>query len=177
MPGAKILAVLRVLDCGTQGHAGLTAKHRFGNDVPEILWQDVNHEKIEGVFGIGPMASLDGAGITAAVKKLSGLDLDAPEAAVVLDNEVILGGVSPRLGYVKAVFCGGGHETQLNPLAAPLWLLDLHCQFIHWVPIAKLAKNKKATRVGRLCILPILLLWHFQWGVCAMFWKFIFAVG
>jgi len=63
--------------------------------------------------------------------------LIAPEASVVLDDEVVLGGVSPGLGYVKAVFCGGGHEAQLNPLPAALWLFDLHCQFIHWVPVAK----------------------------------------
>jgi hypothetical protein len=94
------------------------------------------------------MAFLDGAGIAAAVKELCGLDLDPPEASMVLDDKVVLGGVSPGLGYVKAVFCGGGHEAQLNPLAAPLWLFDLHCQFIHWVPVAKLAKNKKATQVG-----------------------------
>ncbi len=49
-----------------------------------------------------------------------GFDLDAEEASVALESEVVGSGVSPGLGEHDAEFGGAGHEAKLDPLASKL---------------------------------------------------------
>jgi hypothetical protein len=61
-------------------------------------------------------------------------DLDAKEAAVVLDGEVVAGHVSPGLGDAESVLGGAGHETQFGPLAPELGVLDIDSLIGHDLP-------------------------------------------
>jgi hypothetical protein len=113
----------------------LPAKSVGGNDVPEVFGKYIDSQKIECVLWIGPLAAaMDGAGISALVPELGRFDLDAKEAAVVLEDEVVLGRVSPRLGDMEVVFGSGGHKSELDPLTPAFWLFDFHCKFVHGFP-------------------------------------------
>ena len=65
------------------------------------------------------------AAVASADDAHGGFDLDAEDAAVVFDHEIVAGGVSPGLGDHEAVFGGASHETKLGPFAAEFAVLDL----------------------------------------------------
>jgi hypothetical protein len=51
-------------------------------------------------------------------------DLDAAEAAAVVSDEIVGGGVSPGFGYAELQFQGSGDETELRPFAARFRVAD-----------------------------------------------------
>ena len=59
-------------------------------------------------------------------------DLDAEEASVVLDGEVVAGHVSPGLGDAESVLGGAGHETEFGPFAPELGVLDIDTLVCHF---------------------------------------------
>jgi len=77
---------------------------------------------------------VDSTRIGAVILELRGLDLNPDESAVVLEDEVVLRGVSPGLGDTEVVFGGCGHKAQLYPLTPAFWLSDFHCKFVHGLP-------------------------------------------
>ena len=64
------------------------------------------------------------AAVASADDAHGGFDLDAEDAAVVFDHEIVAGGVSPGLGDHDAVFGDASHETKLGPFAAEFAVLD-----------------------------------------------------
>ena len=50
----------------------------------------------------------------------AGLDLDTQQASTLLDADIVRKTVARRLEYVISMKRGGGHETELDPLATLL---------------------------------------------------------
>ena len=65
------------------------------------------------------------AAVASADDAHGGFDLDAEDAAVVFDHQIVAGGVSPGLGDHEAVFGGASHETKLGPFATEFAVPDL----------------------------------------------------
>jgi hypothetical protein len=87
------------------------------NDVPEVDGNEIDGEDVE-LAGQVMDASLanDVAGVRAIAAEGGGLDLDAHVVSVVLDSDVVAGGVSVRTGDAHAASGGASHETELGPL-------------------------------------------------------------
>jgi hypothetical protein len=64
------------------------------------------------------------AAVASADDAHGGFDLDAEDAAVVFDHQIVAGGVSPGLGDHDAVFGDASHETKLGPFAAEFAVFD-----------------------------------------------------
>ena len=64
------------------------------------------------------------AAVASADDAHGGFDLDAEDAAVVFDHQIVAGGVSPGLGDHDAVFGDASHETKLGPFAAEFAVLN-----------------------------------------------------
>ena len=71
----------------------------------------------------------DVAFVGASAFVLGAFDLDALHAAVVFDQEVVGGGVSPGAGDDEAVLGGAGGEAKFGPFAAEFAVLD--CDFVN----------------------------------------------
>ena len=65
------------------------------------------------------------AAVASADDAHGGFDLDAEDAAVVFDHQIVAGGVSPGLGDHDAVFGDASHETKLGPFATEFAVPDL----------------------------------------------------
>jgi hypothetical protein len=87
---------------------------------------------------IGPKVVAAAVGYVALVGAsafvFGAFDLDAEEAAVVFDGEVVAGHVSPGLGDAESVLGGAGHETQFGPLAPEFGVLDVDSLVGHCLP-------------------------------------------
>jgi len=100
------------------------------------------------IAGRSARATLGGdvAAVDAADFAHGGFDLDAEDASVVFEHEVVGGGVAPGFGEHESVLGGAGHEAEFGPLAAEFAVFDLAA----WVHI--LAKKKarpwKGPRLG-----------------------------
>jgi len=95
--------------------------HAAGDDVPGLGGDDVEGEEVE-VGGAVALESVDAvtetAEIACAFAGGEAFDLDADEAAEVVEGDVVRSGVSPGGEDAESVEIGGGHEEQLDPLAA-----------------------------------------------------------
>lgn len=91
------------------------------DDVPAIVWNYVDREKVYLGGRVGPSRSApDCAGIELASPVAGGFDLHPQEATAGLHHEVIPAAVSPRFDHAEAVFCSAGHEKQFYPFSAQL---------------------------------------------------------
>ena len=111
-----------------------TDTRHFGNrdDVPEIEGDYEAGEEINVLGAIGAVlaffiAGTDAAHVSArratrgvADAEHGGLDLDAPKEPATLDDEVVAGRVTPRLGDGESFAGGAGHKLQFDPFAATL---------------------------------------------------------
>ena len=93
----------------------------YGGDwdyVPGVGWDYVGGYEVQAVFGIGDSVGGYVTFETVVAAALGGFDLNAEDAAVVFDHEVVGSGVSPGLGDHESVLGGAGHETEFGPLSA-----------------------------------------------------------
>ena len=58
-------------------------------------------------------------------------DLDAEEASVVVDGEVVGSGVSPGFGDAESLLGGAGHEAHFGPLSALFGVRSWRFAFLH----------------------------------------------
>jgi len=92
-----------------------------GEDVPDIFGKDVDGEVVDFTSRVSGLAEgVKLAEIAGAQPHFGGLDLNAEEAAVVLDGDVVARSLSPGLSDVEAEAGGDGHEEKLDPLATTL---------------------------------------------------------
>jgi len=97
-----------------------------GNDVPGVGGDDVGSDEVQLVGGIRHSIGGYVAFIRVAAFVLGALDLDAQEASIVFDGEVVAGHVSPRLGDAEAMFGGASHKAQFGPLTPRFGVLDVN---------------------------------------------------
>jgi len=107
-----------------------------GQDVPEIERNDVGDEEIDIEGGVDGASFADGVGsasfVGAGAKRVGGFDLDAQEAASIVEDEVVALGVSPGLGDAEAEFCGLLEEGGFGALAGALGVLELTRSWFHF---------------------------------------------
>jgi hypothetical protein len=65
------------------------------------------------------------AAVNAADDTHGGFDLDAEDASVVFEHEVVGSGVSPGFGQHETVFGSAGHEAEFGPFSAEFAVFDL----------------------------------------------------
>ena len=73
---------------------------------------------------VGESVGVEVAFVGVAAVEDGAFDLDAAEAAAVVGDEVVGGGVSPGLGYAELQFQGSSDETELRPFASRFRVAD-----------------------------------------------------
>ena len=109
-----------------QQEMGLGSYGGDWDDVPGVGWDYPSTSlrtgcggyEVQAVFGIGHSVGGYVTFETVVAAALGGFDLNAEDAAVVFDHEVVGSGVSPGLGDHESVLGGAGHETEFGPLSA-----------------------------------------------------------
>jgi hypothetical protein len=88
-----------------RGNAGFDGKH-----VPDVERDDVGDEEVDVAGRVNGAAFADGVGgpsfVSVRTETVGGLDLDAKQAAAVVENEVVALGVAPGLGNAEAEGAG-----------------------------------------------------------------------
>jgi hypothetical protein len=133
VPGLDVaLIFLAFASGGEQEVATQDGADLGGDDVPDVLGDDVDGEEID-LAGLVVLvaAGLEAADVSVAEAGDGGLDLHAQEAAAMVDGEVVAGGVSPGLGDVESVLGGAGHEAEFGPLATLFVVLDNTLSAVH----------------------------------------------
>lgn len=126
VPGFAVAAVLVAAEARVE--ADLAAGGGDGDDVPGIVGHDVGGDEVHLLAGIGLALAASDAdkGLGAGVAEAGGLDLDAEDGAAGLDQEVVRGGVTPRLGNAQAELGGAYQEAQFDELSLELVGLFFH---------------------------------------------------
>jgi hypothetical protein len=109
------------LEVRGEGDGSFAGEAPGGKDIPDIFGEDVDGEVVD-LFGsvLGPAKAVQLAEVAGSEPHLGGLYLDAQEAAVEFEDDVIAGRLSPGLGDAEAAAVSEGHEEKLRPLAAAL---------------------------------------------------------
>ena len=160
------------------------------DDVPDFGFDYVGGYEVYLVVGVGDAVVGYVAFVGASAFVFGALDLDAEEAAVVFDGEVVGGHVSPGLGDGESVLGGAGHETQFGPLAPELGVLDVDSLIGHSYLEMDSESVNLADRSVRPTLLPMKnaaflgprwlaiycksIISHGNGSSCH-FWKFIFV--
>ena len=118
---------------GGEGDVLLVAGGFEGDEVPGVGGDYICGDEVDLIRGVGDVVGTDGADVGVVAFAEGGLDLNAEEAAVVVDREVVGGVVSPGAGDAEAEFGGTGHETELRPLASGLGVADGHTFVWHYL--------------------------------------------
>ena len=93
---------------------------RYGDHVPEIFGDNVNHEEIDFSGGIAAIIASALNHIMRVDKTHGGLDLNAPEFFARVEDEVVALAVSPDTGDAEAEAGGFGEESGFRGLAMRL---------------------------------------------------------
>jgi hypothetical protein len=118
--------------------------------VPGVGFDYVGGDEVYLRRGVGEFVVGDVALVGASAFVFGAFDLDAEEAAVVFDGEVVAGHVSPGLGDAESVLGGAGHETQFGPFAPELGVLDVDSLICHFcLEVDSSNKSKAADRSVR----------------------------
>ncbi len=131
VPGFQEFGVARVFAVGGEPDVEGTAEGSERQDVPGVGGNDVGGDEIDLGGGVGAAAVADRTNVRLQPLLAGAFDLDAEEASVVLDGEVVGSVFAPGLGDAESEFGGAGHEAQFGPLSARLRLADPHTWIFH----------------------------------------------
>ncbi len=141
MPGVAVLFEAHLLGLAVRIEAehGRENASLDGEDVPDVERDDVGDEEVDVRGRVNRAAfanGICGAGfVGAGAETVSGFDLDAEEAAAVVEDEVVAFGVSPGLGHAEAERAGFVEEGGFGALSGALgiaksfetrWRFGLH---------------------------------------------------
>ena len=93
---------------------------RYGDHVPEIFGDNVNHEEIDFSGGVAAIVASAFNRVVRVDKTHGGFDLDAPEFFAGVEDEVVALAVSPDTGDAEAELGGFGEESGFRGLAMRL---------------------------------------------------------
>lgn len=85
-----------------------------GDDVPQVLGDDVGDQEIDLVESVGAMRAAALHPVTAFGVTLGGFHLHADESAAGVEDEIVALAVSPRLGHGEAEAGGFGEKNGLG---------------------------------------------------------------
>jgi hypothetical protein len=132
VPGFFVLGEFGVLAVGREHYVDSAFQGCCGNDVPDVGFDYVGGYEVYLVLGVGDAVVAYVAFVGASAFVFGALDLDAEEAAVVFDGEVVAGHVSPGLGDAESVLGGAGHEAEFGPFAPEFGVLDVDALICHF---------------------------------------------
>ena len=121
VPGFAVAGVFLAASAGAQVEgAGAASEDGIRDDVPGVERDEVDGEEVEGAGRVGGASGAHDveAELASAALVERGFDLDAEEASVVFDGDVVEGGVAVGFGDAESFAGGAGHETKLGPLPA-----------------------------------------------------------
>jgi len=120
MPGFDVVSEF-VAAVGSQVERLVARGNLERNDVPEIDRDKINGEDIQLATDVSNAGLADDvAGVGSGALEGGGFDLHAEVAPVVLDANVVAGGVAVRASDAETAGGGSCHKTKLCPLAALL---------------------------------------------------------
>jgi hypothetical protein len=134
VPGFSVGAVFGFFQVGGEGYVDLVLEGGGWDYVPGVGFDYVGGYEVYLAGGVGEFVVGYVALVGASAFVFGALDLDAEEAAVMFDGEVVAGHVSPGLGDAESVLGGAGHEAQFGPLAPELGVLDVDTFVGHVLP-------------------------------------------
>ena len=126
VPGFAEFAVEALLGAvfGIEQEADAAFQSGNGDDVPGLFGDYVDDQEIDLRLLIGDGALVEAAAavdvVGVVVEIAGGFDLDAPEAGVGVENEVVTVAVAVRLGDFEAALDGGELEDEFGELSATL---------------------------------------------------------
>ena len=120
-----------MLAVGGEEDVGLGVGGGEEEDVEGVGGDDVGGEEVDLGGGVGDAVVVEVAFVRVAAVVYGAFHLNAEEVSVVVDGEVVGGGVSPGLGDADAEFGGAGHETEFGPLSAGFGLLNVDASIGH----------------------------------------------
>jgi hypothetical protein len=132
VPGFSVFVVFGVFQVGGEGYVDLVVEGGRWDYVPGVGFDYVGGDEVYLILGVGLFVVGDVALVGASAFVFGAFDLDAEEASVVLDGEVVAGHVSPGLGDAESVLGGAGHETEFGPFAPELGVLDIDTLVCHF---------------------------------------------
>ena len=115
-----------------------------GEDIPGVGGDYVGGYEVDFVGGVGLAVGVEVAFVGVSAFVGGAFDLDAEEASVVVDGEVVGGGVSPGLAEAESVLGGAGHEAHFCPLSSLFGVRDGEFGFSHGIVGRKKAARKVA---------------------------------
>jgi len=96
VPGLLVFLVFVALAVRCENDGALAFEYADGEEVPDIVGDDVDGEIVEIGRSVGTLVGSDeSAAIGRADPSLGALDLHAKKASVVLNGDIVAGGVSP----------------------------------------------------------------------------------
>jgi hypothetical protein len=125
LPGFAVAIVLGMLAMRRKKDLSLSVRGADGDDVPGVGGNYVGGDEVETGAGVGRAVGSDVAFIRMSALVAGAFDLDAEEASVVFDGEIVGRHVSPGLGDAEAVLGGASHETQFGPFAPRFGVRDI----------------------------------------------------
>jgi hypothetical protein len=133
VPGFLVGVVFRAGHGWIQAYGRHAAHYFFGEDVPDVFGNNVGGYEIERVFLVRAVLGSDGAVVAAPHLVDGGLHLDAENScALVVDEGVIPGRLSPRPGRAQSLLDGSQCEAHLGPCSSIFGVLDVHAaRFFH----------------------------------------------
>ena len=93
---------------------------RYRDYIPQVFGDNINHEEVDFAGGIAAIIASAFNHIMRVDKTHGGFDLNAPEAAAGIGDEVVAFAVSPDTGDAKAEAGGFGEESSFGGLAMRL---------------------------------------------------------
>ena len=144
VPSFAVAIVLGIFAMRRKKDLSLSVGGADGDDVPGVGGNDVGGDEVEASAGVGRAVGSDVAFIGMSALVAGAFDLDAEEASVVFDGEIVGRHVSPGLGDAEAVLGGASHEAQFGPFAPRFGVRNIR---VHEFPGECLAdKSVRPTR-------------------------------
>jgi hypothetical protein len=125
VPGFAVAIVLGMLAMRRKKDLSLSVRGADGDDVPGVGGNYVGGDEVETGAGIRGAVGSDVAFIRMSALVAGAFDLDAEEASIVFDGEIVGRHVSPGLGDAEAVLGGASHEAHLGPFAPRFGVRDI----------------------------------------------------
>ncbi len=124
VPGLFVLFVLCMIGVRGQEDVGLGVGGFDGEDIPSVGGDDIGGDEVDVTGRVRNSVGVEVAFVGVAAMEDGAFDLDAAEASAVVDDEVVGGGVSPRLGDAESELDGASRETEFGPFAALFGVTD-----------------------------------------------------
>jgi len=123
---------------GGEEDVGLGVSGGERENVEGVGGDDVGGEEVDLGGGVGDAVVVEVAFVRVAAVVDGAFDLDAEEAAVMVDGEIVGGAVSAGAGEDESAFGGAELETEFGPFSAEFGVRDVVAAVGHGAPWQRL---------------------------------------